>query len=52
MTIITLYLQNDLIRQCKKLAKKRKITLNQFIVEALTEYITEQEAKKCQTDSI
>jgi hypothetical protein len=51
MAIITLYLQNDLIEQCKKLAKKRKITLNELIVELLTEFINEQKAKKCQTDS-
>jgi predicted transcriptional regulator len=51
MTIITLYLQDDLIEQCKKLAKKQKITLNEFIVKAITEFINEQEAKKCQTDS-
>lgn len=51
MAIITLYLQDDLIEQCKKLAKKQKITLNEFIVKAITEFINEQEAKKCQTDS-
>jgi predicted transcriptional regulator len=51
MAVITLYLQDDLIRQCKKLAKKQKITLNEFIVKALTEFINEQKAKKCQTDS-
>ena len=45
MKIVTIYLDKNLIEQCKQLAKKRKITLNEFIVEALTEFIKEQEAK-------
>lgn len=51
MAIITLYIDNELIKQCKKQAKKQKVTLNEFIVQALTEFINEQKAKKCQTDS-
>ena len=49
--IVTLYLEDELIEKCKRLAKPRNITLNEFIVQALTEFIKEQEAKKCQTDS-
>jgi hypothetical protein len=45
MKIVTIYLDKNLIEQCKQLAKKRKITLNEFIVEALTEFIKEQEVK-------
>jgi predicted transcriptional regulator len=45
MKIVTIYLDKSLIEQCKQLAKKRKITLNEFIVEALTEFIKEQETK-------
>jgi predicted transcriptional regulator len=45
MKIVTIYLDTQLIEQCKTLAKKRRITLNAFIVEILTEYIKEQEAK-------
>jgi hypothetical protein len=45
MKIVTIYLDKKLIEQCKRLAKKQKITLNEFIVEALTEFIKEQEAK-------
>lgn len=52
MAVITLHLDEQILNQCKKLAKKQKITLNEFIVKALTEFINEQEAKKCQTDSI
>lgn len=49
--IVTLYLEDELIEKCKRLAKKRKITLNELFLEALTEVIKQQEAKKCQTDS-
>jgi hypothetical protein len=45
MKTITIYLDKKLIEQCKHLAKKQKITLNQFIVEALTELINKQKAK-------
>lgn len=45
MKIVTIHLDNKLIEQCKRLAKKQKITLNQFIVEALKEFIKEQETK-------
>jgi len=45
MKIVTIYLDEKLIEQCKQLAKKQKITLNEFIVEALTQFIKEQEAK-------
>ena len=51
MTVITLHLDEQILNQCKTLAKKQKITLNEFIVKALKEFINEQEAKKCQTDS-
>ena len=50
--LITLHLDHELIKQCKSLAKKQNLTLNEFIVKVLTEYINEQKAKKCQTDSI
>jgi predicted HicB family RNase H-like nuclease len=50
MRIITLHLDGDLIKQCKALAKKQKITLNEFITKALTEYINQEKAKKCQID--
>ena len=43
--ILTLYLDDELIDKCKKLAKKQKITLNQFIVNALIEFLKEQKAK-------
>jgi predicted transcriptional regulator len=45
MKTITIYLDEKLIEQCKHLAKKRKITLNEFIVEALTEFINKQKAE-------
>lgn len=51
MAVITLHLDEQILNQCKTLAKKQKITLNEFIVKALKEFINEQEAKKCQTDS-
>ena len=51
MAVITLHLDKEILEQCKNLAKKQKITLNEFIVKALTEFINEQRAKKCQTDS-
>lgn len=43
--IVTLYLDTELIARCKKQAKKQKITLNEFIVTALTEYFNTQKAK-------
>jgi predicted HicB family RNase H-like nuclease len=39
MKTITIYLDEKLIEQCKRLAKKQKITLNEFITQALTEFI-------------
>jgi predicted transcriptional regulator len=45
MKIVTIYLDKKLIEQCKQLAKKQKITLNELIVEALTQFIKEQETK-------
>jgi predicted HicB family RNase H-like nuclease len=43
--MITLYLDPELIAECKKLAKKQNITLNEFIVNALTEFLNQQKAK-------
>jgi hypothetical protein len=43
--MITLYLDPELIAECKKLAKARNITLNEFIVTALTEFFNTQKAK-------
>jgi predicted HicB family RNase H-like nuclease len=43
--IVTLYLDDELIAECKKLAKKQNITLNEFIVTALTEFFNTQKAK-------
>ena len=43
--IVTLYLDTELIAKCKRLAKRQKITLNEFIVNALTEYFNTQKAK-------
>jgi predicted HicB family RNase H-like nuclease len=43
--MITLYLDPELIAECKKLAKAQNITLNQFIVNALTEFLNTQESK-------
>jgi predicted transcriptional regulator len=45
MKIVTIYLDTELLEQCKRLAKKQKITLNAFIVEALTEFIKQQKAE-------
>jgi predicted HicB family RNase H-like nuclease len=44
-TIITLRLDSKLLEQCKRLAKKQKITLNEFIIQALTEFIKQQKAE-------
>ena len=43
--IVNLYLDNDLIDECKRLAKKQNLTLNQFIMNALIDFINTQEAK-------
>jgi predicted transcriptional regulator len=52
MKTVTIHLDKNLLEQCKHLAKKQKITLNQLIVQALTQVINEKKVKKCQTDLI
>lgn len=37
--MITLYLDADLLEQCKQIAEQRNITLNELIVEAITKLI-------------
>jgi len=45
MTNITVYLDKDLVKQCKQLAKQKNITLNELIVEAITEFINKEKTK-------
>lgn len=45
MKIVTIHLDKKLIEQCKRLAKKQKITLNELIVKVLKDAIKEQETK-------
>ena len=42
MTIITIQLDKNLIKQCEQIAKQRNITLNELIVEAITEFINKE----------
>ena len=43
MKTITIHIDKKLLKQCKRLAKQRNITLNQLIVEALEEFIQKAE---------
>lgn len=45
MKIITLHLDAELLQLCKALAKQQGITLNQFIVNAITQFVEKQKAK-------
>ena len=45
MKPIKIHINKELIKQCKLLAKQRNITLNELIVEAITEFINKEKRK-------